>query len=380
MSFIDAKHNAMMNNDWYKVTDPKDIITPALLVYPNRIEKNIGTMIAMAGGTSNLRPHIKTHKTAEIIKLQLKHGIQKFKCATIAEAELLGKCGAENILLAMQPVGPNIDRFFSLIAEYPNSTFSTIVDDRQIIEQIAETAEGKGIQVSLWLDINNGMNRTGIQPNAQAVELYKNLYKNPNLLAAGLHVYDGHIHNKDLSEREEKCNKDFEAVLDLKKSLEELDIPVPCIVVGGSPTFPIHLKREGVETSPGTTLLWDAGYAASYKDMDFIPAAVLLTRVISKPKSNLVCFDLGHKHLASEMTFPRVLLLEGEECTQIGQSEEHLVVQCLNDDKFKVGDVAYAIPVHICPTVAKYKEVLTIVDGNQTGSWKVAARNLIINI
>lgn len=370
----------MKNNHWYKITTPDNIITPALLVYPDRIEKNINTMIAMAGGIQNLRPHIKTHKTVEIVQLQMKQGIQKFKCATLAEADLLGQCGAEDILLAMQPVGPNIARFFSLIEEYPNSIFSTIVDDLKIVEQIAETAAAKGIRVPLWLDINNGMNRTGIEPTAEALELYKRIYKNPNLVAAGFHVYDGHIHNKDLSERVVKCNEDFEAVLDLKRSLEEINIPVPFIVAGGSPTFPIHLKRDNVETSPGTTLLWDAGYGASYKDMDFIPAAVLLTRVISKPKANLVCFDLGHKHLASEMIFPRVLLLEGEECVQIGQSEEHLIVQCPNDDKFNVGDVAYAIPVHICPTVAKYKEVLTVVDGSLTGSWKVAARNLKINI
>jgi D-serine deaminase-like pyridoxal phosphate-dependent protein len=370
----------MMNKDWYKITEPNAIISPALLVYPDRIERNIRTMIAMAGGTQNLRPHIKTHKTAEIVQLQLKYGIIKFKCATIAEAELLGHCGAKDILLALQPVGPNIDRFFSLMATFPKSTFSTIVDDLGIIVQIAKSAKNKGIRVPLWLDINNGMNRSGILPNADAVELYEKIGEDPNLEAAGLHVYDGHIRNKDLTEREQKCNADFEGVLDVKRSLEKLGYPIPTIVAGGSPTFPIHLKRQGVETSPGTTLLWDAGYAASYKDMDFLPAAVLLTRVISKPKPNVVCFDLGHKHLASEMNFPRVLLLEGEECIQIGQSEEHLMVQCPNDEMFKVGDTAYAIPVHICPTVAKYKEVLTIVDGDLTGSWQIAARNLKINI
>ncbi|MCK0188802.1 D-TA family PLP-dependent enzyme [Arenibacter sp. F20364] len=370
----------MMNQDWYKITAPDDIITPALLVYPDRVEENIKTLIAMAGGTQNLRPHIKTHKTAEIVQLQLKYGIQKFKCATIAEAELLGECGASDILLALQPVGPNIDRLFRLMAKFPNSTFSTIVDDRQIIELFSKTARNKGIHVPLWLDINNGMNRSGILPNAKAVELYKKIDEDPNLQAAGLHVYDGHIHNKDLSEREKKCNEDFEGVLGLKRTLEKLGFAIPTIVAGGSPTFPIHLKREGVETSPGTTLLWDAGYAASYQDMDFLPAAVLLTRVISKPSNNLVCFDLGHKHLASEMNFPRVLLLEGEGCSQMGQSEEHLVVKCTNDEKYEVGDLAYAIPVHICPTVAKYKEVLTVENGSLTGAWQVAARNLKINI
>ncbi len=369
-----------MNKEWYKINDPKDIHTPALLVYPDLIEKNIKTMIAMAGGTHHLRPHIKTHKTAEIIELQLRQGIHKFKCATIAEAELLGICGATDILLALQPVGPNIDRFFKLISEFPNSTFSTIVDNARVVDKIANIAKGKGIRVPLWLDINNGMNRSGIPPNADAVELYKKIYKEPNLQAAGLHVYDGHIHNKDLLEREKKCNGDFETVLDLKKSLEEQGFPIANIVAGGSPTFPIHLKREGVQTSPGTTLLWDAGYAASYKDMHFLPAAVLLTRVISKPNANLVCFDLGHKHLASEMNFPRAVFLEGEGCTQIGQSEEHLIIQCPNDEMFKVGDLAYAIPIHICPTVAKYKEVLTVVDGNVTAVWEVAARNLKINI
>ena len=380
MSFIDVKPNAIMNKEWYKIKDLEDIITPALLVYPDRIEKNISTMIAMAGGTQNLRPHIKTHKTAEIVQLQLNRGIQKFKCATIAEAELLGNCGAADILLAVQPVGPNINRFFRLILEFPNSQFSAIVDNVRTVEKIAKIAREKGIVVPLWLDINNGMNRTGIPPNAEAVELYKKIYEDPNLKAAGLHVYDGHIHNKELLEREKKCNEDFEAVLDLKGNLEELGCSVPTIVAGGSPTFPIHLKREGVETSPGTTLLWDAGYTASYKDMEFLPAAVLLTRVISKPSPNLVCFDLGHKHLASEMNFPRVMLLEGESCTQIGQSEEHLMVQCPNDEMFAVGDAAYAIPVHICPTVAKYKEVLTVVDGSLSGAWQVAARNLKINI
>ena len=380
MSFIDAKPYVIMNKEYYKITDPGDIITPALLVYPELIEKNIRTMIAMAGGTRNLRPHIKTHKTAEIVQLQLKHGIKKFKCATIAEAELLGNCGAADILLAVQPVGPNIDRFFRLISEFPNSTFSAIVDDAQIVEKIAKIARDKDIRVPLWLDINSGMNRSGILPNAEAMELYKKIFKDPNLEALGLHVYDGHIRDNDLFEREQKCNEDFEAVLDLKKSLEEQGFPIPTIVAGGSPTFPIHLKREGVETSPGTTLLWDAGYATSYKDMDFLPAAVLLTRVISKPNSNLACFDLGHKHLASEMNFPRVLLLEGEVCSQIGQSEEHLIVQCPNDEMFAVGDTSYAIPVHICPTVAKYKEVLTVVDGSLTGAWQVAARNLKINI
>ena len=120
-------------SNWFEIDTVEDVISPALVVYPDRIEANIKMMIQIAGGTDSLRPHIKTHKIAEIINLQLKHGITKFKCATIAEAELLAKCDAPDILLAMQPVGINIHRFFELIVQYPNSSFSTIVDNEEIM-------------------------------------------------------------------------------------------------------------------------------------------------------------------------------------------------------------------------------------------------------
>ena len=83
----------MEHKTWYRIDNTESVISPSLLVYPDRIEENIHRMIDIAGGTEFLRPHIKTYKIAEIIQLQLKHGIQKFKCATITEAELLAESG-----------------------------------------------------------------------------------------------------------------------------------------------------------------------------------------------------------------------------------------------------------------------------------------------
>jgi len=361
--------------NWYKVKNTENIISPSLLVYPERIKKNIRLMIEIAGGTDFLRPHIKTHKSAEIIKLQMDQGIYKFKCATIAEAELLATCKVKDILLAMQPVGNNISRFFELIYQYSNSNFSTIVDNYQTVNAISQLASSKKIKVSVWMDINNGMNRTGIQPTKKAEELYKTICNDPNLNPKGLHVYDGHIRNSDLVERTKVCDKDFEPVLKLKDDLKKLGIEIETIIAGGTPSFPIHKNRKGIETSPGTPLLWDARYGQSFKDLNFLVAAVLFTRVVSKPASNITCFDLGHKSVASEMTFPRVQFLDTVDCEQISQSEEHLVVACANENEFKIGETAYVVPFHICPTVAKYKEVFTVVDEQITGSWEVAARD-----
>ncbi len=369
----------MKNQKWYEIDDVEHLMSPSLVVYPDRIEENLKMMILIAGGTEFLRPHIKTHKIAEIIQMQLNYGITKFKCATLAEAELLATCGAQDILLAMQPVGVHINRFFELIAKYPNSQFSTIVDCEEIIQEIAKIAEEKTTVVDVWLDINNGMNRTGVLPNHEAVTHYQKIEMHPNLMAKGLHVYDGHIHEPDFYLRKEICDKDFESVLQLKKQIELLGIKIETIVAGGTPTFPIHVKRSNVEVSPGTPLLWDQGYADRYKDLEFLPAAVLVGNVVSKPTKNLICLNLGHKSVAAEMSFPRLKILNFEKCKQISHSEEHLVVECLESEKYPIGSICYTIPTHICPTIPKYYQVLTVINHKITGYWKIAARDHVIN-
>lgn len=365
---------------WYELKTHEDVVSPSLLVYPDRIERNIKLMVEMVGDPKKLRPHIKTHKTAEIIKMQMDHGIDKFKCATIAEAELLGMCGAKNVLLALQPVGANIQRFVNLIKAFPQTRFSTLVDSSEIALKFADMGRENSIQISLFLDLNIGMDRTGIIPDSEALEIYRSIWEDPYLHAAGLHAYDGHIRNENPEQRKQICDEGFDQVMEFKSRLIAAGMKVPVIIAGGSPTFPIHANREGVEASPGTTLLWDERYSSLFEDMNFIPAAVLFCRIISKPKTGLLCLDLGHKAIAPEMEFPRVKLFDFDDCTQVGQSEEHLVVRCSDTDRFQIGDPCYAIPMHICPTVAKYPKLMVVEKGEIVDAWEVSARNYKITI
>ncbi len=360
---------------WYQLSDSSKVSSPALLVYPERVQYNAELMVRMAKDPSRLRPHIKTHKMAEIIQLQLQLGIQKFKCATLAEAELLAETAAPDVLLAMQPVSIHLKNFIHLIENYPNTKFSTLIDNQQTLVVFKETALDNNLVIDVWLDINNGMDRTGIKPGKKAEDLYKMAYKEPLLNLKGLHVYDGHIHTADPLERAIECDNDYKSVHELKTTLEMQGYPVPTIIAGGTPTFPIHKKRKDVELSPGTPLLWDEGYGSNYKDLKFLPAATLLTRIISKPGKNLLCFDLGHKSVASEMKLPRVKFLGNHDFKQVSHSEEHLVVKCKTSDSYSIGDSCYALPIHICPTVAKYPKVLTVENQKITGFWKVAARD-----
>ncbi|MBM1104770.1 D-TA family PLP-dependent enzyme [Aurantibacter crassamenti] len=370
----------MSNEKWYALNEVENVVSPSLLVYPERVANNIQLMIELAGDKQLLRPHVKTHKTAEIIKMQMAQGINKFKCATIAEAELLAKCGAHDILLAMPIVGANIRRFLNLMNKYENSKFSTLVDNLNTLEEISKIAAAEKKIFALWMDINVGMNRTGILPNHDAIELFETIHNHTFTEAKGFHVYDGHIRETDIKQRKKLCDAAFEKVLSFKKDLEGKGINVENIVAGGSPTFPIHSQREGIETSPGTTLLWDAGYAALFPELQFQKAAILFMRIISKPSPNIICLDLGHKMLASEMSFPRVHIFGLEDSKQIGQSEEHLVIETTNAENYNVGDVFYGVPMHICPTVAKYENLLTVENGSVTGKWNVAARNQKITI
>jgi D-serine deaminase-like pyridoxal phosphate-dependent protein len=363
---------------WYETSQAGEIPSPALLVYPERIEENIRRMISIAGTPSALRPHVKTHKMPAIVNMQRRLGIEKFKCSTLSEVEMAAKCGAKEITLAMQPVGPQITGLFGLVKKYPAPDISVIADDVEIIRQLSSMAVTGALKMGVWLDINNGMNRTGIIPG-RAFDVYRKICELPGLVALGLHVYDGHIHDENIDKRTETVEKAYKPVHDLIVSLTRGGFPVPAVIAGGTPSFPIHARHGNVETSPGTLILWDAGYGERYRDLDFLYGAVLLTRVVSLPDRNLLCLDLGHKAIAAEMPHPRVRLIGLPPHEFVNHSEEHLVIKLDGAEKYKPGDVIYGIPWHICPTVARYPFAYAVRDNAVTETWQIEARDRVLS-
>jgi D-threonine aldolase len=363
-----------MQADWQLVENAGGIPSPSLLIYLTRVEANLDRMLAIAGDPARLRPHVKTHKLAELIPLQTARGISKFKCATIAEAEILGQTRAPDVLLAYQPVGPNVKRFLGLMRAFPFTRFSALVDDASAAKAISEAATAAGLQVELLVDLDIGQHRTGIAPGPRAEDLYRLIGSLPGLQAGGLHAYDGHIGDSDLQARTTACEEAYLPVRQLREKLEAAGLSVPRVIVGGTPTFPIHARRSDVELSPGTCVFWDAGYAKKLPDMDFQAAALVLTRVVSKPEPTRLCLDLGHKALASEMPQPRAQLIGLPDAKLVMHSEEHLVVETERAGEFAVGDCLYAIPWHVCPTVALHSEAWVIENGRATRRWRVTAR------
>lgn len=367
--------------NWFEINNIDRIDSPALIIYPDRVKYNIDVLLSMIDDISRLRPHVKTHKCKEATDLLMQAGIKKFKCATIAEAEMLALSGAPDILLAYQPSLPKILRLISLIKKYPDSLFSCLVDNKSSAETISEVAGKEGLKLRIYIDLNVGMNRTGIAPGGAVIELYKYCSKLKSIIPVGLHAYDGHIRSRDFQERTTECDAAFTPVEQLQKQLIAEGFDEPIIIAGGSPTFPVHAKRKNIECSPGTFIFWDYGYQTNCPEQDFRVAGLVITRIISKPEKGKLCLDLGHKSIAAENELnKRVHFLNAPELKFIGQSEEHLIVETSDDDNYKIGDVFYGIPYHICPTVALYERAVTIENNETKGEWKIMARDRKISL
>ncbi len=353
----------------FYVENPEGIPSPALLVDPDRVQANIARMISSTGGdASRLRPHVKTYKMAEVVQLQLAAGITKFKAATLAELEMTAAAGAADVLLAYQPVGPNIRRLAAAAERFPNTTLAALVDNRTAATEIAAAFAHSTRPLRLFIDVDCGMHRTGIAWGPELKQLRDTIESLAGVSFGGLHVYDGHLHDASLAARTAAA----EAIIETAR-----DYAAPAVIGGGSPTFGIWAAQTPWECSPGTTLLWDVGYGTTYPDLPFEIAAALLTRVISKPGEQRLCLDLGYKAVAAEMPLERrvtIPTIPGMSLT--GQSEEHLVITTPAADRYAIGDTFVAYPRHICPTVALHARAHVVRKGVATGeTWRVASRD-----
>jgi D-serine deaminase-like pyridoxal phosphate-dependent protein len=359
--------------------DVESIPSPSLLVFEAAVARNLDRMIAIAGQPDRLRPHVKTHKMPELVRRVEAAGVSRHKCATLAEAAMIARAGGRDILIAYPLVGPNPALLADLVAAYPKTIFRATVDSAEAAAALDAAFDGADHPLPVLMDLDVGMGRTGVRFGREARELYAFLADLPNLAPDGLHAYDGHLGIPDLAERTASAHAVEDQVLMLRDQFRAWGFPVPRIVLGGTPSFPIHaaLDEPDIELSPGTCLLHDAGYARKFPDLPFETAAALLTRVVSRPGPGRVCLDLGHKAVAGDPPAgARVFLPALPDATFPIHSEEHLVAASDRAESLPIGTALLAIPVHICPTCALHRSALVIdADGREIGEWDVAARD-----
>jgi D-serine deaminase-like pyridoxal phosphate-dependent protein len=370
-------------DDCYQIADTSQILSPGLVVFRDMVETNLDHMIEVAGDASRLRPHCKTHKTREIVQLEIERGITKHKCATLAEAEMLVAAGAKDIFLAYSLVGPNIGRAVQFRQTYPDVAFSVTADHPVAVSRLAEAMQQAGQTIRVLLDIDTGQHRTGILVGDQARDIYRQIVETPGVEPDGFHVYDGHQHQESRDERRTAVNVEWDKVVAFRDQITAAGWPVPRLVCGGTASFPIYAEKNDptIEMSPGTCVYNDIGYGEHFPDMVFPPAAAILTRVISRPTPDRVTLDLGYKAVASDPPADKRVGFPGlPDARSVLQNEEHLVIETSRADEFQPGDELLAIPRHICPTSALHKEVYVISNGELVGTWAVASRDRRLTI
>jgi len=372
-----------MDKSAYVLNDASNIESPALIYYRDIITANTKRTIEMAGGADRLWPHVKSHKTAEMVRMQIDMGITRFKCATIAEAEMAANAGGAShilhIMLAYPLVGPNVKRFMRLASDYSQAVFYAIGDDLQQLCVLSDEAGKAGIKINVLADLDAGMHRTGV-PIKKIEEFYERACLLKNITLKGMHCYDGHLHDIDFNVRKAGTEEIDRQVLEIRKSLSEKGLDCSILVMGGTPTFPCRAGKDAMYLSPGTCFIGDWGYYKNIPDMAFPPGAAVLSRVVSHPSENTFTIDLGSKGIASDPAGERGIIAGMEEAKPVFQSEEHWVFSLPEgQQRPSIGSECYVIPAHVCPTSALYPKIEIAQNGKISEEWQVSARNRRIN-
>jgi D-serine deaminase-like pyridoxal phosphate-dependent protein len=363
----------------YTVPNVDDVMTPALVVYPEIIASNIERTLALLDGDADRwRVHIKTAKLGYTLRMMVERGIRNFKCATTLELLVACQCGAADVLLAYPSVGANARRVREIAEEFPQVRISVLAENAEQLPQ------WRGSRVGVFLDINPGMNRTGIeQSHSEDVAKLVRTIGPSELEFRGLHYYDGQHREPDERERTVAAHKGYDRLLEIVKEIERIGVRVPEVITAGTPTLPTSLSFEGFRNtgflhrvSPGTVVYCDASSLPLLpKEYGYRPAVLVLARVVSHPRAGIVTCDAGHKTVSADSGIPTCVVLGHPELTPLSPSEEHMPLEVAGSAAGpQVGDALYLLPRHVCPTVNNFDDALLVRKGEIESVEKVSAR------
>ena len=332
----------------------------------------------MCGSPQRIVPHVKTHKSADVLRMQIDAGMTSFKCATLNEAELLARGGAKEIIVAYPLLHPKkLERFMRLIEMYSETDFKVILSTTEHLNALAVSAKKSNKVVGVYVDLDTGMHRTGVQPGEHAATFYTQAASTDGIKVLGIHVFDGHtLYKPDLEERKMLVSKSVKHIHDVWEHAAKQGLEILDNLVGGSWSFHLYPREPKVRVSPGTWIYWDSRNA-SMPELNFQVAAVVLGQVIDRNlQEGTVTVDIGSKAIAPDQPIPERMKLVGYARAElVSQSEEHGVIK-LNGEVLDVGEMVLAKPGHACTTTVKYPFALVVdKEGNVNGRYDHIARD-----
>ncbi|MBF6600430.1 MAG: DSD1 family PLP-dependent enzyme [Dehalococcoidia bacterium] len=350
-----------------------EIPTPALVVDLAAMQRNIERMAAYyATGPCKLRPHFKAHKTPEIARRQLAAGsCTGLTCATIGEAEVVAREGLTgDILIANEVLGAGkADRVARLCAV---ADIKVAVDSDAGLDDIARAAAAAGVEISVLIDVGVGLPRCGIAPGGPAMALARRVAATAGVRLCGLMGYEGHVVGiEGRDERAARAATAMERLLSTARMLREAGLPCPIVSGGGTGTYDITGRMEGItEVQAGSYVLMDTAYARL--GLPFELAFSVLGTVLSRPRPEQCAADNGHKACSQDHGNPSVKGIEG--ASVLFLSDEHATIALPPDCDLGPGDGIELWPSHIDPTINLHDMLYAVEGDDVVGVWPIAAR------
>ncbi len=363
----------------YLVAEIGGLMTPALTIYADALDDNIAAMLKLVGLPRRWRAHIKTAKLAFTIRQLIANGVTDLKCATTLELLTACEAGAADVCVAYPAVGSATARVREIADQFPAIAVSALV------ENLTQVQAWHGSRIGLFIDLNPGMDRTGVEPDRRddILELARAI-EQAGVRFRGLHWYEGHHHEPVLADRIAAAHRGYDQLLRIVAVLEGAGIAVGEVITSGTPALPCALAYEGFRhgnfvhrVSPGTVVYNDCTSLEQLpREYGLRPAALVIATVVSRPAAGIVTCDAGHKTVSADAGVPNCRVLGHPELIPRKPSEEHLPIEVPGGagGAPRIGERLYLVPRHVCPTVNNFEHALIVRGGRIVAVEAVTAR------
>jgi len=362
--------------------------TPCLIADFAKVRANITRMQALCNHHAiALRPHIKTHKSLEIAKLQIKAGAVGITCAKVSEAEVMAAGGIEDIFIAYPLVGASkIDR--ALLMAKKIKRLILAVDSLIGAKAVSQIVQKHGMELEVRLEIDTGLRRTGVTVQ-EAVDLATAIHTLPALRLTGLFTFKGMVYEAQPTlDHEQAAQEECSILVNISRALSQRGIDIKDLSAGSTPTGPACAATGLVnEIRPGTYVFYDqTGFLQGACKQEDI-AAYIVSTVVSTPAPGYAVIDGGSKVFPTDIPLNQPPLhlhsygyVIGRDDLRLDRvNEEHGVLRTADGSPtyLKVGDILQLIPVHIC-TAVNLQNYIYIEENGSLCKLPIDARGMVV--
>lgn len=357
-----------------------ELDTPALVVHEEILKRNVAQMGAYARSKGlQLRPHFKTHKTAEVARMQKDSGAMGITCAKLGEAEAIAAAGVfDDIFIANQIIGAK--KLERLVALMEQVNLRVAVDSAEGAQGLQDAMATADTSLDVIIEVNTGQNRAGVLPDEVLGLAATIRAEMPNLRVIGVMTHEGHA-GKTLNNEELRATSvdAGDKMVAAAEQLREHGFDITTVSVGSTPAAFETTNVEGVtEMRPGTYVFQDNTIFRFGTIGPEDCALRILATVTSRPAPDRALIDAGSKVLTTEPSQWRDgygYIVEYPDAEIVSLSEEHGWLHLPESARhIRIGEKVQIIPNHVCPTVNLTDELYLVRDGAVAETWPVIAR------